>query len=189
MFNCAGQLARRISNIRTFNGFAFRSQRERELVREKLLRAHFAQVKRVAQVLDIDVAESKESTAHAILAFLEVPRLVEGRGNKEEREKTEKSYRKKLERERAKAAKQRKKEEEERNIAQQAALKEEDSDEDGDVDLESEALSWIEIAQIRRQQRNQNGPHDRHRPAGPSALPADNHDVLAEPYIAPAAAP
>lgn len=182
----------------------FRSERERELVRVKLLRAHFTLVKKVAYVLDVDVRDSKDATADAILAFLEVPKVIEGRGNKEERERRERSERKKLERARAKAVKQRKKREEEekkraeeqerraeeeRNKPQEMPVSHQDSDEDGEEELEFEALSWIEIAQVRREQRQQDRVHNATTPAEANPDSARNYDAITALDSAPAAIP
>lgn len=145
LFNCAGQAMKRKATIRSFNGFMFRNDKERSRVCSKLLRAHFQLVKKVANLLDVDPKETKEGTSDAIVYFLEEPRVVEGRGNKSERERLQRQEKKRAERERAAKRKA--------ELVQRQRNGIFDSDSDGDEDLEFAALSWVEFAEARRKQR------------------------------------
>lgn len=130
---------RRKANIRSFSGFVFANDKERGRCRDKILRAHAHVVKKAAYVLDVDTGESKEATAAAIMRFLDEPRVLEGRGNRAEKEKRDRAEKKRLERERLAKKKrdaEKKRKEEESKRA--------DSDQDGDEDLEFEAKTWIE---------------------------------------------
>lgn len=144
LFNSAGQAFRRKANIRAFSGYVFRSEKERGRCRDKILRAHGNIVKKVAYLLDVDIKDSKGATADLIMSFLDQPRVVEGRCNRAEREKREKVEKKKAER-----AKIAKKKADELKKKKAAEAKKEDSDQDGDEDLELEAKTWVVMAEER----------------------------------------
>lgn len=55
LFNSQGMSARRVSNIRKFSGFVFRSEIDRVRTREKLARAHSTVLRRIAAILDVPV--------------------------------------------------------------------------------------------------------------------------------------
>lgn len=148
LFNSAGQAFRRKANIRAFSGYVFSSEKERGRCRDKILRTHGNIVKKVAYLLDVDILDSKGTTADAIMAFLDQPKVVEGRGNRADRERREKAEKKKAERARIakkKAAELKKK--------KAAEAKREDSDQDGDEDLEFEAKTWVVMAEERELER------------------------------------
>lgn len=153
LFNCAGQATKRKATIRGFNGFVFRAEKERSQVRSKLIRAHLQLVKKVANLLDVDPTETKEGTSDAIMHFLEEPKIVEGRGNKSERERLQRQEKKRAERERAAKRKA--------ELVQKQREGMMDSDSDGEEDLEFAALSWIEFAQVRRKQCMSNESDDK----------------------------
>lgn len=159
LFNSAGQAMKRKANIRSFSGFVFKDEKERSRCREKILRAHTHVVKKVAYVLDIDPRDTKEDNADAIMAFLDEPRVVEGRANRAEKEKWEKAERKRIEKEKAARKKKellRKKKE--------AEAKRVDSDQDGDEDLEFEAKPWVQIVRERQERiraSQENSKNDR----------------------------
>lgn len=145
LFNCVGQASKRKADVRGFNGFVFRTEKEQSLVRGKLLRAHFQLVKKIAYLLDVDPKETKEDTSDAIMCFLDAPKIVEGRGNRQERERLQRKEKKKAERERAARKKA--------QLIKRQRSTAFDSDSDGDEDLEFAALSWIEFAEARRKKR------------------------------------
>ncbi|KAI0557710.1 hypothetical protein FGB62_271g032 [Gracilaria domingensis] len=57
LFNFVGAMHSRKSNIRSFSGFMFSSEKERNRVRDKLKRAHLNMVRKVAKFLDVPISK------------------------------------------------------------------------------------------------------------------------------------
>lgn len=146
LYNSKGKTTSRKSKIRSFNGFVFRTEKERGRVRSKLLRAQPPIVKKVAQFLDVDEKETKEDTANEILLFLEEPKVIEGREDRRKKERMEKVLKK---------AKQRRKQQKlkEKLWKERRGGIDSASDSDGDEDLEFAAFSWIEFAHVQLKRR------------------------------------
>lgn len=61
LFNSAGQSMKRKTNIRSFSGFVFRSEKDGRKVREKLMKCHLNMIKKIGHLLDVSLREAKKS--------------------------------------------------------------------------------------------------------------------------------
>eukprot|EP00178_Gracilaria_changii_P016810 TRINITY_DN48204_c0_g1_i1.p1 TRINITY_DN48204_c0_g1~~TRINITY_DN48204_c0_g1_i1.p1 ORF type:complete len:415 (-),score=92.69 TRINITY_DN48204_c0_g1_i1:1388-2632(-) len=65
LFNFVGSAHTRKSNIRSFSGFVFASEKDRNRVRGKLMRAHLNMVRKMAKFLDVPVKKLRPSSSEA----------------------------------------------------------------------------------------------------------------------------
>lgn len=144
LFNSLGAAHKRKTNIRNFSGYIFSNETERTRIRDKILRCRLNVLKKSVTILDMDIDfnESREIVANKIIAFLEDPKPIEGRVNLAIREKMVKAERRKRA-QKAKALKEAKQKE----ALKQAKANRSDSEEDGDIDLERDGKTWIQIAE------------------------------------------
>lgn len=59
LFNSAGTMQKRKTNIRSFSGFVFQNEKQRTRVRDKLTRANLSMLRRIAALLDVPMREVK----------------------------------------------------------------------------------------------------------------------------------
>lgn len=173
LFNWPGPAHKRKTNLRSFSGFVFSDDADRDRVICKLRRAPIKILTRICTMLDLAVADEgaagaagavveRDDMEGAVLQFLQVPFRAQGRVSAARRDAEKKAARARRRAELAKRAaadrgegRQKAKDDDDKDVVLVVA-----SDEDGDEDLETGGKTWIVVAKERLKLERLIGMHD-----------------------------